>query len=79
MMRRGSEAHRSDRPSMFYPIYADPNARRIVEIGEPLPDSEHVAPHRDGLVAILPIRRNGAEGRWQISAGELDARIKRLS
>ena len=76
MMRRGSEAHRSDRRSMFYPIYADPNARRIIEIGEPLPDGEHVAPHRYGLVAILPIRRNGSEGRWQISAGELDARIK---
>lgn len=76
MMRRGSEAHRSDRPSMFYPIYADPDTKRIVEIGEPLPDGEHVAPHRDGLVAILPIRRNGSEGRWQIGASELDSRMK---
>ena len=76
MMRRGSEALRSDRKSMFYPIYADPNTKRIVEIGMPLPDGEHVAPHRDGLIAILPIRRNGSEGRWQIGANELDARIK---
>lgn len=76
MMRRGSEAHRSDRPSMFYPIYADPSSKKIVEIGEPLPDGEHVAPHRDGLVAILPIRRDGSEGRWQIGASELGARIK---
>ncbi|MDP2433348.1 MAG: DNA methyltransferase [Pseudomonadota bacterium] len=76
MMRRGSEAHRSDRPSMFYPIYADPHTRRIVEIGEPLPDGEHVAPHRDGSVTILPIRTDGSEGRWQIGATELGARMK---
>lgn len=76
MMRRGSEAHRSDRPSMFYPIYADPNTKRIIEIGEPLPDGEHVAPQRDGLVTILPIRRNGLEGRWQIGVSELNVRMR---
>lgn len=76
MMRRGSEARRIDRPSMFYPIYADPNERRIVEIGESLPESEHVAPPRDGLVPILPIRTDGSEGRWQIGADELKERIK---
>lgn len=76
MMRRGSEAHRSDRPSMFYPIYADPIIRKIVDIGKPLPDGEHVATHRNGLVAILPIRTDGSEGRWQIGASELDARMK---
>ncbi len=76
MMRRGSEAHRSDRPSMFYPIYVDPDTRRIVEIGEPLPYGKHKAPDRKGLVAVLPIRRDGSEGRWQIGASELDVRIK---
>jgi adenine-specific DNA-methyltransferase len=76
MMRRGSEAHRSDRPSMFYPIYADPISKKIVEIGESLPHGEHVAPHREDLVPILPIRTNGAEGRWQIGAEELKERIK---
>ncbi len=76
MMRRGSEARRVDRPSMFYPIYADPVTRKIVEIGESLPESEHVPPHREGLVPILPIRTNGTEGRWQIGADELRERIK---
>lgn len=76
MMRRGSEARRVDRPSMFYPIYADPITRKIVEIGESLPESEHVPPHREGLVPILPIRKNGTEGRWQIGADELRERVK---
>jgi adenine-specific DNA-methyltransferase len=76
MMRRGSEARRIDRPSMFYPIYADPNTRRIIEIGEPIPEGEHRPPNRDGLVAILPVRRDGSEGRWQIGATELRARME---
>jgi adenine-specific DNA-methyltransferase len=51
-------------------------SRRIVEVGEPIPEGEDVAPEKDGLIAILPIRRDGSQGRWQISAGELRERIK---
>lgn len=76
MMRRGSESSRKDRLSMFYPIYADPKSRIIVDIGKPIPESEHQAPEREGLIAILPIRRNGSEGRWQISADQLQVRLK---
>ncbi|KNX39914.1 DNA methylase [Roseovarius tolerans] len=76
MMRRGSEAGRQDRPSMFYPIYADPERRRIVEVGDPIPEGEDSAPEKSGLITILPFRRNGSQGRWQISAGELKERIK---
>lgn len=76
MMRRGSEAARSDRESMFYPIYADPDNKVIVEIGDALPKGVDHAPEKLGLVAILPIRRNGDQGRWQVSAAELKARIE---
>lgn len=76
MMRRGSEAARADRTSMFYPIYADPHSRKIVEVGDPVPEGENRAPIKAGLVAILPIRRDGSQGRWQISAGELRERMK---
>ncbi|MDO9030314.1 MAG: DNA methyltransferase [Hydrogenophaga sp.] len=76
MMRRGSEAYRNDRPSMFYPIYADPITRKISAVGAALPNGEHAAPPKKGLVAILPIRKDGSEGRWQIGASELESRIK---
>lgn len=76
MMRRGSEAKRSDRTSMFYPIYADPSKRRIVEVGDAIPEGVDTAPEKEGLVPILPLRRNGDQGRWQISAAELRERIK---
>lgn len=76
MMRRGSESARADRPTMFYPIYADPVSRTIVEVGEPLPKNKSSAPAKRGLVTILPFRKNGAEGRWQVGADELRSRIE---
>ena len=76
MMRRGSAANRSDRPTMFYPIYADPSVPKIVEVGEPVPNGQHDAPPRQGLVTILPLRRDGREGRWQIGRAELLERIR---
>lgn len=75
MMRRGSNSARADRPSMFYPIYADPTTKSIVEVGEPLPSGVDAAPIKPGLVAILPLRRNGSFGRWQVGAEELRNRI----
>lgn len=76
MMRRGSNSARTDRPKMFYPIYADPSGPRIVAVGEPLDQEVHAAPPMDGLIAILPIRTNGSEGRWQVSHTELLTRIE---
>ncbi|GAA1746284.1 site-specific DNA-methyltransferase [Microbacterium paludicola] len=76
MMRRGSNSARADRPSMFYPIYVDPTVPRIVEVGDPLPAGVHDAPKRPGLVPVLPRRRNGSDGRWQVSAPELRTRIE---
>lgn len=68
MMRRGTDSLRTDVPNGFYPIYVDPNTTppRIEDIGDPLPNGVHVAPEKPGLVAVLPIRRNGQEGRWQV-------------
>ncbi|MDO5619649.1 DNA methyltransferase [Kocuria sp.] len=75
MMRRGSNSARKDRPTMFYPIYSDPEGRQIKYVGEPIPEGERVAPRIEGLVPILPLRRNGSEGRWQVGADELRTRI----
>ncbi len=76
MMRRGSEARRIDRESMFYPIYADPDSKKIVEVGTALPRGVREAPPIDGLVPILPLRSNGSEGRWQLGRDELIARME---
>jgi adenine-specific DNA-methyltransferase len=73
LMRRGTDSLRQDSPKQFYPVFIDPNRKAIVKVGHPL------APHEsredvavpDGLVAVWPIRTNGAEGRWTLGAEKL--------
>lgn len=76
MMRRGTDSLRVDTPNLYYPIYVDPSTKRIVEIGEAVPEGRDRAKEIEGLVQILPIRRNGAQGRWQVGAAELESRIE---
>jgi len=67
MMRRGTDSLRRNVPNGFYPIYVDPSEPpRVVDIGDPLPSNIHKAPPKKGLVAVMPIRSNGEEGRWQV-------------
>lgn len=75
MMRRGSHSHRTERPGLYYPIYANSNTHMIVQIGEVLQDGVSRGPDIDGLVQILPIRTDGSEGCWQVEPGELRSRI----
>ncbi|WP_426990828.1 site-specific DNA-methyltransferase [Pseudarthrobacter sp. Y6] len=75
MMRRGSNSARTDRPGLFYPIYVDPDTGRIQQVGAPLSADKHEAPEVAGLIATLPLRRNGSEGRWQIGPDELRSRL----
>lgn len=50
----------------FYPIYIDEKAKKIVEIGEPLPLTFHENdfPKKDGLTSVFPYREDGAESIW---------------
>lgn len=75
MMRRGSNSARADRPGLFYPIYVDPETGHIEGVGAPLAVGTDEAPEIPGLVATLPLRRNGSQGRWQIGPDELRARL----
>lgn len=75
MLRRsGTNAARSDRPLLFYPIYVDPTGPSIGRIGEPLPDGTNQAEVKPGLVPVLPIRRDGSQGNWQWSPKTLASR-----
>lgn len=76
MMRRGSASRRDDRPDMFYPIYVDEVSRTIAQVGSPVPPGLHRAPDVEGLMQVLPLRKNGSEGRWQVGPAELLRRIE---
>ena len=75
-MRSGTGAARSDRPTMFYPVYVDPSVPKIVGTGESLKAGNSVAPEIEGLVAVLPIRKDGSEGRWTSQASTLMERVQ---
>lgn len=73
LRRSGTNAQRSDRPNLFYPIYVDPKARQVIGTGpSPAADSpaeEGAKP--DGTVAVWPIRQDGTDGNWQVGATAL--------
>ena len=74
LMRGGSNSERSHSPGCFYPVYIDPEKKRIVEIGEPIPLDCKIesVQDREGLVAVWPIARGtGYDKVWQMSAGNL--------
>lgn len=67
LKREGSNWKRSDRPSLFYPIFVNTANGQIAEFGDPLPlqvDRQQVA-DRPGLMTVWPLKPNGAEARWQ--------------
>lgn len=74
--RRGPESRRADRPSMFYPVYIDENARKVVRVGAPIPLGQAPSLERvDGLRPIWPIDTKDNECRWRIGADEMSRRI----
>ncbi len=65
LRRSGPGASRRDSPGCFYPIYVDPEKSIISVVGSPLPKDVSVPDNIAGLIPVLPIRKNGEEGRWQ--------------
>jgi len=68
LIRSGTNAARSDRPGLFYPILLDAYTGAFVAVSESLPlgskREDFVPP--EGTVAVWPIRENGSEGNWQV-------------
>jgi len=71
LRRSGTSAARSDSPGGFYPIYVDPDGPKFQHIGEALEKGISDPPQIDDAVAVLPIRKDGSEGRWQVSPATL--------
>ena len=67
LKRAGSGNGRTDSPGCFYPIFVDKEGKRIVKVGDVVPDGmtrEEIIPP-SGTVAIWPIRDDSSDGRWQ--------------
>ena len=59
--------------AQFYPIYVNESSGKIVKIGEPLSPDQPIsdAPAIDGAVAVFPIREDGVEMNWGLTAPSL--------
>jgi len=78
LIRSGSHFLRADSKNQFYPIFVKKDGTAIHSVGESYygeDRNEVVAP--EGTVAIWPMRRDGNEGNWQISAENLRGLIKK--
>lgn len=76
MMRRGTDSKRKDCPNLYYPIYVDPVSKRIKKIGLSITEEQDRAEEIPRLVQVLPLRKDGSQGRWQVGSVELENRIQ---
>jgi adenine-specific DNA-methyltransferase len=69
---------RPTRPGQFYPFYVNVKTGLIEEIGEPLDHGVERtnAPARAGCVAVFPVRPDGTEMNWGITAGPARKRLE---
>jgi adenine-specific DNA-methyltransferase len=66
--RRGGESsYRHQRPNQFYPLWVDPNKKRIVRAGETLPmPQKPKLEANEGLVPVWPIDAEGHDRCWRV-------------
>lgn len=78
LLRRSGKkgSSREDSPGCFYPIYIDPEGPKVSLVGEALPTGVSEPEPLSGAVAVLPIRKDGSEGRWQWTPSTLRDRMK---
>lgn len=77
LLRSGDDAARADREQMFYPMWIDPRAKKLVRAGDPLPlDQEPDFELTDqGLVVAWPVRKDLSLGRWGVGADTMNKLI----
>ncbi|KLW05098.1 MULTISPECIES: site-specific DNA-methyltransferase [Enterobacteriaceae] len=76
LRRSGENAARHDSPGCFYPIYVSPSGPSVHSVGEALPDGDSSPEKIPGTIAVLPIRKDGSEGRWQWTPSTFRERLK---
>jgi len=70
LMRTGPGARRKDSPNLFFPIYLNSDATKFHSVGPALEREADKAwvDHPENVVVRWPIRSDGTEGRWRVSA-----------
>ncbi|WP_342471833.1 site-specific DNA-methyltransferase [Metasolibacillus sp. FSL H7-0170] len=79
LLRSGTDANRSDRESMFYPVLIDSERQAVVKAGNYLPLSESpvLGEKIEGFEVAWPIRKDGSFGRWSVGSDTLNNLISK--
>jgi adenine-specific DNA-methyltransferase len=77
LLRGGTNSRRGDRPLLFYPIFVDPESRKIIDVGEPLPLSQTPETVTGDMRIAWPIRSDGSHGNWQVGPTSFRELIQR--
>jgi len=67
LLRSGDEAERKDREQMFYPVWINPQTKKIIKAGPYLPLNQEPnfnLTDAAGNVVVWPIRKDLSLGRW---------------
>lgn len=68
LLRGGTNSRREDRYGLFFPITVDPEKRKIIEIGDPLPpDQQPDLCNLSNRRTAWPLRTDGTLGNWRVS------------
>jgi adenine-specific DNA-methyltransferase len=68
LLRGGTNSRREDRYGLFFPITIDPEQRKIIEIGDPLPpDQQPDLSNLSNRRIAWPLRTDGTLGNWRVS------------
>lgn len=71
LQRSGGNSRRRDTKAKFFPVYVDEKARSIVGCGDHVPldvPRQSVGPPPSDCVHVWPIKQDGSEACWQLSA-----------
>ena len=68
--RRGRKGKGACGPNQFYPIYVDTSTGAIKRIGDPIPETTPISDveQEPGCLAVFPIRPDGTEMNWSLTA-----------
>lgn len=77
LLRGGTGSRREDSPTLFYPVYVDPEKKCLIKAGDVLPLNEtpDLSSIDDKTIA-WPIRTDGSFGRWQASPATFNSLIE---
>ncbi len=77
LLRGGTGSRREDSPTLFYPVYVDPEKKCLIRAGDVLPLSEQPdLTDVESRKIAWPIRTDGTFGRWQASPSTFNSLIE---